>query len=199
MFPYLRHVRNIYIYIYFIFIYFFWGGRASEDEQLGGEESGRRAGVCVHMHQHKCAKRKRRGPLVVVDSHYSGTNPEAPEENTPLLTPPSPPPPTPASTPASIRKWHSQLGFTLGKEQRGCDIISNDKQRELNKTPKSIEIVCFDDISLPRRAAASQGFLFATVLQHWNRECVQPSESTVTLLHAGLRFYDALLNINGLI
>lgn len=35
----------------------------------------------------------RRGPLVVVESHYSGTNPQAPEENTLPLPTPLPPPP----------------------------------------------------------------------------------------------------------
>lgn len=59
---------------------------AEEDEQLGGAEFGK-AGVCVcvhactcvcvHMCQHKCVTHRR--TLLVVDSHYSGANPEAPE------------------------------------------------------------------------------------------------------------------------
>lgn len=36
-----------------------------------------KAGACVHMCQHKCVTHRR--TLLVVDSHYSGANPEAPE------------------------------------------------------------------------------------------------------------------------
>lgn len=63
---------------------------AWEDEQLGGEKSGGEAGVCVrarvHMCQHKCANHA--GALVVVDSHYGGTNPEA-RERTHFCCPPT--------------------------------------------------------------------------------------------------------------
>lgn len=56
-------------------------GDAQEDEQLGEEEF-RKAGLCVHMCQHKCVTHRK--TLLVVDSHYSGANPEAPERpNTP--------------------------------------------------------------------------------------------------------------------